>query len=124
MRVLIKEFKEHEFACKCGQCGLGYAQMQDSTLSKVFTARKRANVPFVIRSAFRCQAHNAKVSKTKNSAHTRGFAVDIEYGTMDEGFKILKALIDAGFPRVGINFDLEFIHADDDPSLPPGLFGY
>lgn len=124
MPVIIKEFKESEFNCKCGKCGMGYAQMQQSTLYKLFTARKRSGVPFIIRSAVRCPQWNMMKGGKNNSAHLRGYAVDIEFNTMSEAFDILKALLDAGFIRVGLNWEQGFIHVDDDPSLPRGIFKY
>lgn len=122
--VLIKEFKEHEFACKCGECGMGYEQMQQTTLYKLFTARKRSSVKFVIRSAVRCPKWNMLKGGKNNSAHLRGYAVDIAFNNMEDCFIILKSLIDANFERIGINFKLGFIHVDDDPSLPKGVFPY
>lgn len=122
--VLIKEFKKEEFACKCGECGMGYEQMQQTTLYKLFTARKRSSVKFVVRSAVRCDKHNMLEGGKNNSAHKSGYAVDIGFKDMHECFIILKALIEGGFERIGINFQLMFIHVDDDPTKPKGVFRY
>lgn len=122
--VLIKEFKEHEFKCQCGECDMGYEQMQQTTLYKLFTARKKSTIKFVIRSAVRCPKHNMLKGGKNNSAHLRGYAVDIGFGNMEECLIIVKALLAAGFERLGINFQLMFIHVDDDPSLPKGIFRY
>lgn len=122
--VLIKEFKEHEFKCQCGECDMGYTQMQRSTLYKLFTARKCSSVKFIIRSAVRCPQWNIVKGGKNNSAHLRGYAVDIGFASMEDCFIIFKALIDAGFERLGINFRLGFIHVDDDPTLPKGIFNY
>lgn len=118
------KFSDSEFLCKCGKCGRGIEWMRAETLSKLYRARDAAGIPFKITSAYRCEAHNAAVGGKPNSAHLRGRAVDIDYTTMQEGYTILKALLDAGFPRVGINYAKTFIHVDDDPTLPPGLFSY
>lgn len=118
------KFPEHEFLCKCGKCGRGIEWMRAETLSKLYKARDLAGIPFVISSAYRCEAHNLAEGGKNNSAHLRGRAIDVDYTTMEQGYIILKALIDAGFPRIGINYDKTFIHADDDPSLPKGLFRY
>lgn len=117
-------FAPAEFACQCGKCGKGFEWMRADTLSRLYKARELAGVPFRITSAYRCEAHNAAVGGKPNSAHLRGRAVDIKFTTMQEGYKILKALLDAGFPRIGINYKSSFIHADDDQTLSPGLFPY
>jgi uncharacterized protein YcbK (DUF882 family) len=98
--------------------------MRAETLNKLYKARELAGIPFRITSAYRCEAHNKAVGGKPNSAHLRGRAVDIDYTAMQEGYIILKALLDAGFPRVGINYAKTFIHVDDDHTLPSGLFSY
>lgn len=115
------KFQAHEFECKCG-CGLGYADMQPSTITKLLKARKIAGVAFTIKSAIRCKAHNAKSGGRPNSAHLRGFAVDISAPTSQVAYKILTALLASGFTRLGYNAKLNFFHVDDDPSLPQNLF--
>lgn len=120
--LLPKEFKESEFACKCGKCGKGYKDMQPSTLSKLFKARKIAGVAFSITSAFRCAEHNAKEKGKPNSAHLTGHAVDIKITSSANAMKILKALIDVDFNRIGYNSRLKFFHVDDDPTKPSEVF--
>lgn len=121
--VITKEFKETDFACQCG-CGLGYSDMKDSSLSKLFTARKSSGVPFRITSAVRCEKHNTKVGGKPNSSHKRGYGIDIAYTDMLDLHTKVHHLLKAGFPRLGINFAKQFVHVDDDPSLPKGIFPY
>lgn len=115
------KFKDSEFLCKCGKCGRGIEWMRAETLSKLYKARDLAGIPFTINSAYRCEVHNAAVGGKQQSAHLRGRAIDIDYTTPEQGFTILKALIDAGFTHIGINYDKTFIHADD---AMKGLFRY
>jgi len=115
-------FKPSEFACKCGKCGKGFAEMQPSLLSKLYKARELAGVRFIITSAFRCPEHNKRVGGTPNSAHLRGHAVDIKIESSSNAMKILKALLEVGFNRIGYNSRTKFFHVDDDPSLPQNLF--
>ena len=124
MIVLIKEFKESEFACKCGKCGLGYEDMDESLLSKLFTARKESGVSFILSSAIRCEQHNEDEGGSSTSAHLRGMAVDIRFTSNVDLLHKLKYLLKVGFKRVGINFKLRFIHVDVDPDLPQGMFQY
>ena len=109
-------FKTEEFACKCG-CGRN--EMMPSTLSKLVIARHNAGIPFKLTSAYRCKAHNKAVSKVEMSAHTEGYAVDIEASTSPARWLIVKSLMDAGFNRIGIA--KTFIHVDDSPSKPPNV---
>lgn len=114
--TLSKYFKPEEFRCKCGKCGLGYEDMQPSTLEKLVKARSLAKIPFVITSAMRCPDRNKAEGGKDTSAHLRGFAIDIVAPTNRVRLKVLSALHAAGFRRIGIG--KTFIHADDDPSLP------
>ncbi len=87
--------------------------MQHTTLLMLCEARKIANVPFKINSGFRTIEHNAKVGGVVNSAHTRGYAIDISTPNGHNQKLIVKALRQAGFKRFGIYTN--FIHADNDP---------
>ena len=109
----MKYFKLEEFKCKCG---CGRAEMMPSTLEKLDKARELANVPFKINSGYRCNAHNAAVGGKSEGAHTTGYAVDIEASVSPSRHKIVKALLDVGFTRIGVANS--FIHADDDPTKP------
>ena len=91
--------------------------MQDSTLEKLDRARDIAGVPFVVNSGYRTQLHNAKVGGSDGSSHLQGYAVDLSCTTSINRFKIVKALLKAGFTRIGIA--KTFIHADDDPNKSP-----
>lgn len=79
-------------------------------------AREKANIPFVITSGFRCETHNKNEGGSETSSHPEGFAVDIKAKNSQERFKILEALILAGFTRIGIA--KTFIHVDVDPNKP------
>jgi uncharacterized protein YcbK (DUF882 family) len=95
------------------------SQMKEEFLKKLDAARGLANVPFKINSGFRTITHNKKVGGEPNSAHTKGFAVDIGYSSGTEAYKILKGLMDVGFNRIGVY--RSWIHADCDPSLPKNV---
>ena len=97
--------EEQDFACQCG-CGLNNVSralirmLADAGISK-------------INSGCRCEKHNEHVGGSKTSSHLLGLAVDIPVTSSRARFKTIKALIDAGFTRIGIG--ASFIHADIDP---------
>jgi len=109
----FKNFKPYEFDSPDAP-GSGM-NMRLSTLVMLQNARNIANIPFKINSGYRTIAHNNKVNGVKNSAHTRGYAVDIATTTATQT-NIISALRAAGFKRIGIY--KTFVHADNDPSKP------
>jgi len=114
-------FTLKEFECPC--CGL--EEMASSTVAKLDAARSTAGVPFIVTSGTRCEKHNMVVGGSPTSSHlvskidNKSHAVDIVTITSQIRHKILVALIEAGFKRIGIGFN--FIHADDDPAKHPGV---
>lgn len=114
-------FTRKELECRC--CGV--CLISDELLSRLNQARESAGIPFIITSGYRCQKHNEKVGGVPTSAHTKGLAVDIAFKNSNQCFKIVRALYDAGFKRIGINFAKSFVHCDVDTSKPQEvLFKY
>ena len=113
---LEKYFKASEFNCKCGKCGMGLKDMKPDLLASLVAMREDAGVPFAITSAIRCAAHNKAVGGEPDSAHMRGYAVDITATTSRIRFRILQAAIRYNIKRIGIY--KTFIHVDVDPTLP------
>jgi len=83
-------------------------------VERLVEARKLAMTPFVI-----TEGPAAGGSHVANTAHARGLAVDLRCHDSISRFKIVKALLDAGFARVGV-YD-KHVHADVDDSLPQGV---
>lgn len=106
-----KYFSEREFELCSPSCSL--QDMQQSTMSKLDTAREIAGIPFVLNSAFRSSDHDRSRGRSGTGAHTLGRAVDIRCNTDRNRFLIISALIKAGFKRIGIS--KTFIHVDDSP---------
>lgn len=105
-----------EFACKCG-CGLNVPHPE--LLKRLDSARANTVVRFVITSGCRCSKHNKDVGGKVTSSHLpeeeNDFmcaAVDIRIMNSTERLLIVKALILAGFTRIGIG--KTFVHADVD----------
>lgn len=115
---ISKNFDSEEFKCKCGKCNL---EINHEFVKKLQISRDIANIKFTILSGCRCESHNKKVGGAKNSAHLRCCAADIEVTGATKG-KILKAIREAGFKRIGISDS--FIHVDSDTINPPAEWYY
>jgi len=88
----------------------------ETNMSKEFLfvldeAREIAGIPFIINSAYRSPEHPLSI-KNPSSSHIKGLAVDIKATDSKTRFKIVKALIQVGFTRIGISDT--FIHVDLD----------
>ena len=81
-------------------------------LQQLDEAREYADIPFKITSAYRTPEHNEKIGGVPNSSHLKGLAVDISISNSNMRFVVLKALIMAGFTRIGVA--KTFIHVDAD----------
>jgi len=90
------------------------AGLAPALVERLVEARKLAMTPFVITEGLAKGG-----SHVANTAHARGLAVDIRAHDSVTRFKIVKALLDAGFARVGV-YD-KHIHADVDAGLPQGV---
>ena len=113
---MSEHFKPEEFACKCG-CGKN--NVSPELVEKLEVARVIYGLPMRINSACRCADHNAKVGGVMASSHIDGFAVDLLAASAEMRYQIVKALLVAGFERIGIGD--AFIHADIDPKKPQGV---
>lgn len=104
-------FKESEFTCNGQPC---FDKMDKSFLEKLDKAREIADIPFSLNSSWRSIEHNKKEGGSKTSSHLKGVAVDISVTNSTQRYEILKAILEAGFNRVGVADT--FIHVDDDKS--------
>jgi uncharacterized protein YcbK (DUF882 family) len=123
-------FSAHELACKCG-CGGGSDDMHPVTMGRLGALRDSVGA-LPLSSAYRCPAHNTKVSRSgPNGPHTTGQAVDI----LCKGSKareVVARAVTHGFTGIGVNQkgDRRFIHLDDDdlddgPGRPrPWMWSY
>lgn len=119
--VSLSHFSPSEFTCHCG-CGAGMERMDSGFLMKLEEARKLAGIPFVLSSAYRCPKHNRAVGGVEDSAHVRGYAADIRCLSSHDRFRMLAALMEAGFRR--IELAPTWIHVDSDPEKPQDVAFY
>jgi len=104
---MINYFPDYEQQCKC--CGKG--GLEEVFLGKLIQARRNANIPFVLNSAFRCKKHNTKIKGAKYSRHLKGIAADIKCRSSIKRFIIIDSLIKSGMSRIIIY--PTFIHVDN-----------
>ena len=123
---MLKHFNFEEFDCPTLE-GSGLpttdgGKMCIDFLHKLDEARELAGVPFKITSGYRSPQHNLDVGGRVGSSHIKGLAVDIACVNSHQRQKILTALIQVGFKRVGIG--KSFIHSDLDPDKPNAIWLY
>jgi uncharacterized protein YcbK (DUF882 family) len=90
--------------------------LEPALVARLDEARHRAGVPFIITSGRRTPEENAALGGAPDSAHLRGWAVDIRVTSSAARFAIVKAALECGFLRVGVYNG--HVHLDCDPSLP------
>lgn len=84
--------------------------LQIPLVDRLDRAREEAGVPFVITEGLGAGGHHVA-----NTSHQRGWAVDLRCRDSFTRFKMVSALLNNGFKRIGI-YNLH-IHADLDDSL-------
>ncbi len=107
----FKNFTIREMRCKCGKCsddsGLN---MNYSTMKRLQKLRDVCDFPFLITSAYRCNAHPEEARKVEPGTHNYGHAVDIQ-ATPQQMDTIEQEARKLGF--TGIGRANSFIHIDD-----------
>ena len=116
----LEHFNIEEFDCP-SEPGSG-VNMERNFLRLLDKARGIADVPFKINSGFRTVEHNTAVGGVNGSSHTLGWAADIHCTNSQARIKIVAALIEVGFRRIGVS--KSFIHVDNDPSKVDSIWLY
>ena len=73
MAKITKNFTEKELECPC----CGKVKMDNYYMAKLQEIRTACAFGFKVNSGYRCESHNAEVSKNSKNDHTKGKAVDI-----------------------------------------------
>lgn len=110
--------RPEEMRCKCGCRAIIF---DDKFLERLNTARGRAKTPFRITSGYRCPAHNAAVGSTSQN-HVSGRAADIACTHGALRLRIILALLESGFRRIGVG--QTYVHVDDMPDMPHSIWVY
>lgn len=115
--ITAKYFTEGEFKRCSPPCSL--QDMSQALMLRLDNARQMAGIPFVLNSCYRSVAYEKSKGRTGTSSHCKGLAVDIRCNSDANRWKIVKALIDNGFTRIGIG--KTYIHADIDTQKTQGV---
>lgn len=111
-----KNFKEEEFACKCG-CGL--AKISPTLMLIAQMIRDKYNIPVYINSGTRCEKHNLAVGGVQTSQHkVKGdgysHAFDFNFGNNKIDLQEVRDWLNKIFPNcLGVGIYDTFIHVDD-----------
>lgn len=120
---MSRYFSESEFRRCEPPCS--EKDMDACFLSRLDKARERAGIPFVLNCAYRSADWDKEKGRSGKGAHTEipCKCVDIRCSTSQNRLKIIKALLDEGFVRIGIG--KTFVHVDASESLPQDvMFDY
>jgi uncharacterized protein YcbK (DUF882 family) len=100
----VDHFKASEFACRGENCCNGSNLIQPALVFALDELRKAYGKPMVLTSAYRCQAHNERVSTTRglHAPHLSGLACDVGVSGRD-AVVVLKLALAAGFTGIGVN---------------------
>lgn len=109
-KITAKFFTEAEFRRCTPPCSL--QDMDQQLMRQLDAARASAGIPFVLNSAYRSVAYEKGKGRAGTSSHCKGLAVDIRCNSDANRWKVVTALMDNGFTRIGIG--RTYVHADLD----------
>ena len=109
-KITAKHFTEAEFRRCTPPCSL--QDMDQQLMRQLDAAREAAGIPFVLNSAYRSVAYEKSKGRAGTSSHCKGLAVDIRCNSDANRWKVVAALMDNGFTRIGIG--RTYVHADLD----------
>ena len=116
---MTKNFSKSEFESKCGR------EMPEEVYHNVVKVanqlqylRDYLGKPIRVNSAYRSPEHPESI-KNPTSSHIKGLAVDIRTTDSRTRYRVLNALMQVGFNRIGIADT--FIHVDDDKDKSSGV---
>lgn len=108
-----RHFELDEFACNCCRQN----QISHELVDLLDEGRELLGFPFVVRSGYRCPAHNSRVSTTGSKGpHTTGLAVDIGVHGKHAHELLHWAFDSTAFTGIGVSqkgdWQRRFIHLD------------
>lgn len=114
---MSKYFSPSEFGKCTPPCEI--TDMQPDFLALLDRVRESAGIPLVLNSAYRTVPYEKSKGRPGTSSHCLGIAVDIRCNTSANRYKIVRAAIKCGVPRIGIG--KTFVHLDTDYNKPTNI---
>ena len=105
MAKLTKNFAEEEFFCSCCK----KQEMDDEFMRQLQDVRSSCGFGFKINSGWRCDEHNAKVSKNSMGDHTRGLACDVHVNDRYKRASLLRFALNSDYFK-DVAISKTFIH--------------
>ncbi len=116
----IRYFRPREFASP-DAFGSGI-NIDPSIVIICDVTRNIVKVPLIILSGIRTAKYNRKIKGSKNSAHLRGYAVDIRALSPRLKFNIVNTALFLKVRRIGVYE--KHVHLDTDPNLMQDIIWY
>ena len=118
-RPLVANFKDSEFRCKCGKCNGLPSKGVDPEFKLMLEQIRKANgdKPIIIRSGYRCPAHNKAVGGAAKSQHMHNpvWAADIFSPGVSP--RVLEKIVDDVFKNHGVGLGgANIVHVDKRPN--------
>ena len=119
----LKHFEYEEFDCKwCGKHSTGFKNMDRHFLQMLDEARDLSELKFKILKGFVCYGCRVKINELENSAHLIGRAAVIQCKHSYKRYRIIAALLEAGFTRIGIHRN--YLYVDNDDMRADSIFQF
>lgn len=119
----LKHFEYEEFDCKwCGRHSTGFKNMDRHFLQMLDEARDLSELKFKILKGFVCYGCRGKINELENSAHLIGRAAVIQCKHSYKRYRIIAALLEAGFTRIGIHRN--YLYVDNDDMRADSIFQF
>lgn len=112
-----KYFAPVEFTRCTPSCSI--EDMDQDFLNKLDALREKVGIPLIINCAYRSVAWDKSRGRSGAGAHPKGKAADIRCYDTGTRFQIVKAAMELGFTRIGIEGG--FIHVDTANDLPQNV---
>lgn len=111
-------FTPSEMRCPCDACSSDSdVQFSEGFLTTLDNLRAACGFPFIVNSAFRCEAHNKAVGGVPNSYHLKGRAVDVSIHDLFFRDERKLAYWAAVYKLRLIYYD-DFVHIDNGDNFP------
>mgnify|MGYP003132653736 CR=1 FL=1 len=119
----LKYFTYEEFDCPYTQThSSGFRHMDREFLHTLDRARHLAELKFKILKGYISPSYAHRCNELSNSSHLIGRAAVIQCKNIYKRYRIITALLEAGFTRIGIHH--KYLYVDNDDLKTDAIFHY